>query len=171
MNACGVCGSPATVHLTDIVNKKKRQTHLCEQCARDQDLISDDPTPQLNLQPLLQLIMGQMGLTADDVGGTAAKPVGLTCDECGLKYAQFKSQGRLGCPNDYDAFREALDPLLERIHRGLTHVGKVPAAMRGRVGAGSVNDLKRRLAEAVAAERYEDAAQLRDAIRAKDETE
>jgi protein arginine kinase activator len=166
MNACGVCGAPATVHLTDIVNKKKRQTHLCEQCARDQDLISDDPTPQLNLQPLLQLIMGQM---AGD-GEAPVTPTGeLTCDECGLKYAQFKAHGRLGCPNDYDAFRETLDPLLERIHRALTHVGKVPAARRARVGSGTVRDLKRRLAEAVAAERYEEAAQLRDAIRAKDQ--
>jgi protein arginine kinase activator len=169
MNACGVCGAPATVHLTDIVNKKKRQTHLCEQCARDQDLISDDPTPQLNLQPLLQLIMSQMGVAADDEGVSVATPGGLTCDECGLKYAQFKAHGRLGCPHDYDAFHETLEPLLERIHRGLTHVGKVPAARRGRVGMGSVRDLRRRLAEAVADERYEDAAQLRDAIRAKDQ--
>jgi protein arginine kinase activator len=167
MNACGVCGAPATVHLTDIVNKKKRQTHLCEQCARDQDLISDDPTPQLNLQPLLQLILSQMGVTADEGEVTVASPHGLTCDECGLKYAQFKALGRLGCPHDYDAFRETLDPLLERIHRNLTHVGKVPAARR--VGTGSVRELKRRLAEAVAAERYEEAAQLRDAIRAKDQ--
>ena len=165
MNVCRLCGQPATVHLTDIVNKKKRQTFLCEPCARKQNLISDDPTPQLNLQPLLQLIMGQMGLLEPE---TVANPDGLTCEECGLKYAQFKAGGRLGCPNDYDAFRTTLEPLLDRIHRSLTHTGKVPAKERRKSAAAKVDDLKRQLSEAIRTERYEDAAKLRDLIRAKD---
>lgn len=165
MNSCSVCGEPATVHLTDIVNRKKRQSHLCEACARERNLISDDPAPQLNLQPLLQLIMGQMGLLEPE---KSAHPAGLTCEECGLKYAQFKANGRLGCPHDYDAFRPTLEPLLDRIHRGLTHAGKVPAAVRKKSSSRGASELRRRLAEAVAAENYEDAARLRDAIRAKD---
>ncbi|MFO0939047.1 MAG: hypothetical protein U0798_21310, partial [Gemmataceae bacterium] len=124
MNKCRYCGEPATVHLTDIVNRKKRQTYLCEECARKQNLISDDPTPQLNLTPLLHLIMGQMGMLETE---KAPNPDALTCEMCGLKYAQFKAGGRLGCPNDYEAFRPTLEPLLDRIHRSLTHTGKVPA--------------------------------------------
>lgn len=165
MNACSVCGDVATVHLTDIVNKKKRQTHLCEACARKQNIISDEPTPQLNLQPLLQLIMGQMGLLESS---KAVQPAALICEECGLKYAQFKAEGRLGCPNDYDAFRATLEPLLDRIHRSLVHEGKIPARVKRHTAAATVSDLKRQLSEAVTEERYEEAARLRDMIKAKD---
>lgn len=162
---CQVCGQPATVHLTDIVNKKKRQTHLCEGCARKQNLISDDPTPQLNLQPLLQLILGQMGLSSTP---SEVDPAGLTCPTCGLKYAHFRNDGRLGCPDDYDAFRPALLPLLDRIHRSTAHTGKAPAIFRKQAEASELAELKERLRAAVAAERYEDAARLRDQIRAKE---
>lgn len=166
MTSCHLCGQPATVHLTDIVNRKKRHTHLCESCAHKQNIISEGPAPQLNLQPLLQLIMGQMGLLEPEA---AVDPAGLTCPDCGLRYAQFKADGRLGCPTDYDAFRPTLEPLLERIHRGLYHSGKAPraAAIRQTLAA-NVAELKRRLATAVAEEKYEEAARLRDAIRAKD---
>ncbi len=168
MSDCQVCGRPATVHVTDIVNRKKRQTSLCEACAREKNLISDDPTPQLNLQPLLQLIMGQMGLLNAPEKVSATDPNLLTCDECGLKYAQFKAEGRLGCPHDYDAFRPAIVPLLERIHRDLYHAGKVPGRFRRQAAAADLAELKARLAAAVADERYEEAARLRDVIRAKD---
>ena len=161
---CQLCGEPATVHLTDIVNKKKRQMHLCEGCARKQNLITDDPTPQLNLQPVLQISMGQLSLLPVDTGG-------LLCPTCGLKYAQFRATGRLGCGDDYDAFRPALEPLLERIHRGLKHAGKVPVAERARAARALVAGLKDDLAAAVATERYEDAARLRDRIKTLERTE
>ena len=40
---CMFCDSPATVHLTDIVNKKKREAHLCEECARERNLFPSRP--------------------------------------------------------------------------------------------------------------------------------
>lgn len=153
---CQLCGQPATVHLTDIVKKKKREVHLCEACARDQNLIPDGPAPALNLPALVGLLMGQPA-TSD--------PAALTCPHCGLKYAMFRADGRLGCPHDYDAFATALEPLLFRIHRGTKHAGKSPRAEAGRA---EIADLRDRLAKAVAAENYEDAAVLRDRIRHKE---
>ena len=154
---CQYCGRAATVHLTEtIVDKQKRELHLCDGCAREQQLIPDGPTPQLNLQALVQLILGQP---------QAADPAGLTCPACGLKYAAFRADGRLGCPDDYDAFRPALEPLLERIHRGTRHDGKAPRAAARRA---ELADLRERLAAAVTAEHYEEAARIRDRIRAKE---
>lgn len=154
---CQNCGlHPATVHLTDIINKQKRELHLCEACAREQQLLPGGPAPQLNLQALVHLIMGQPAGT---------DPAGLTCPACGLKYAAFRADGRLGCPDDYDAFRAALEPLLERIHRGTRHTGKAPRAAARRA---ELADLREQLRAAVAAERYEDAALIRDRIRAKE---
>jgi protein arginine kinase activator len=170
---CQKCGQPATVHVTDIVNRKKRTTSLCEACAREKNLISDDPTPQLNLQPLLQLIMGQMGLLEgsellESPKTSVADPNQLVCSECQLKYVQFKAEGRLGCPHDYDAFRTAIVPLLERIHRDLYHAGKVPGRFRRQAQEADLAALKAKLTAAVNDERYEEAARLRDLIRAKD---
>ncbi len=160
-NPCHFCGQPATIHYTSLLKKKKVQQHLCERCAREKGVVSGEaaeagPVPPLNLQALVQLIMGQH---------PAADAASLKCPACGLKYAQFRADGRLGCAHDYDAFRPTLEPLLERIHRATAHAGKVPRTRRRRA---ELDDLRERLAAAVAAERYEDAATLRDLIRRKE---
>jgi protein arginine kinase activator len=162
---CQRCNArPATVHLTDIVNKKKRELHLCEECARQQQLIPEGPGTSLNLQALVSLIMGQPA--------PEAEPGALICPTCGLQYAVFRAEGRFGCPDDYDAFRPVLEPLLERIHRGTQHQGKTPRheAQRRKRQAETAS-LRAELAEAVAAERYEEAARLRDRIRQKEGTD
>ena len=47
---CKRCGQhPATVHLTDVLNKARRVQHICEACARSHQLI---PTPDDPEQPL-----------------------------------------------------------------------------------------------------------------------
>ena len=55
----------------------------------------------------------------------------LSCPHCGITFKQFRSQGRLGCPHDYVAFREELVPLIESIHCETQHVGKVPRHVPG----------------------------------------
>jgi protein arginine kinase activator len=149
------CDNPATVHLTDIVNKKKREAHLCERCAREHNLLTDPPGPQINLNALVKLLAAPIQRTDSDPA----------CPACGLTYAAFKAEGRLGCGHDYDAFRKALEPLLERVHRATAHAGKRPAAARR---ASELNDLQNRMRAAVAAEDYEEAARLRDLIRQKE---
>ena len=158
MNPCHFCGKPATIHYTSLIGKKKVEQHLCEGCARAKGVLADGPvtTAPLNLQALVQMVLGQHS-TADTSG--------LKCPECGLKYAQFRTDGRFGCAHDYDAFGDVLRALLDRIHRVTTHRGKVPKALAGRSEAA---DLRRQLAAAVDAERYEDAARLRDTIRQKE---
>lgn len=153
---CQICDSPATVHLTDIVNKKKRELHLCERCARERNLIPAPPGPQIDLKALMNLLMHpfpQAGKPLEE-----STTVGISCQMCGLTLAEFKTEGRLGCQHDYEALRAALEPLLERIHRSVTHEGKAPRAVR-------VREWKKQMQKAVAAEDYEEAARLRDLIR------
>ena len=154
---CQTCDNPATVHLTDIVNKKKRELHLCETCARERNLIPEQPGPQIDLKALLSLLT-----TPHAPGSTGAEPrpepVATACEICGMTVAEFKAAGRLGCPHDYESLRSTLEPLLERIHRSMAHAGKAPRAVR-------VRDWKKQIQVAVAAEDYEEAARLRDLIR------
>lgn len=157
---CQSCGQPATVHLTDFVNGKKRERHFCEECAEKQELLKQQ---ELNLTAILQSVIGQ------HVGGQADELSRLTCPTCGIKYMEFKAAGRCGCPNDYRVFREPLLPLLERIHRGVRHVGKVPPhALQHAALQNELRDLRQQLRTAVEQEAYEEAARLRDLIRQKE---
>jgi len=162
MTPCTFCGKPATIHSTSLLGKKKVEHHLCEGCAKDHGVVSApaDPAtaavgggPTLNLQAMVAFIMSQQ-----PQGG---EPAVTQCPQCGLKYAQFRAEGRLGCAGEYDFFAEQLRPVLKKAHRDMMHTGKVP---RSRRGAAHRHQLQGQLERAVAEERYEDAAKLRDAL-------
>jgi protein arginine kinase activator len=161
---CQFCENAATVHLTKIVkaNKSKQEIHLCEGCARRHNLIPDQATPHVDLKALLGLLLGPL---KQEHAHPAAEPIALTCPSCGLKYEEFRAEGRLGCPDDYEAFRHTLEPLLERIHRAQVHVGKLPLNVRKRNREAELKELQKQMKAAVKAERYEEAARLRDLIR------
>jgi protein arginine kinase activator len=160
---CHLCEQAATVHLTEIVNGKKKERHFCPDCAQKQELLKQQ---QLNLTAFVQTMIGQ------HVGGAADELSRLTCPSCGIKYMEFKAAGRCGCPNDYQVFREPLLPLLERIHRGCRHVGKVPPhAQKYAAVQSELRDLRQQLRAAVEREAYEDAARLRDLIRQKEKAD
>lgn len=157
---CQLCKKPATVHLTDIVNGQKTETHLCQECAEKQQLVKQQ---ELNLPAILQTLIGHhVGAQTDELSR-------LKCPTCGIKYMEFRAQGRLGCPHDYDVFRAALEPLLRRIHRAIRHVGKTPAHFESRGGQhAETASLRRELHKAVESENYEEAARIRDLLREKE---
>ena len=157
---CQSCAKPATVHLTDIVDGHKKELHLCQDCAEKQQLLKHQ---ELNLSAILQTVIGQhIGQLTDELGR-------LTCPACGIKYMEFKAEGRLGCPHDYEVFKVAVEPLLQRIHRATRHIGKSPR--HGLLNAGrlaEIVELRRQLRQAVEAEAYEEAARVRDLLRQKE---
>ena len=157
---CQNCSNPATVHLTDIVAGQKKELHLCEACAEQKQFIQQQ---ELNLPAILQTLIGQhIGQPTDELAR-------LTCPECGIKFMEFRQQGRLGCPHDYDVFRAGIEPLLERIHRAVRHVGKSPRrGPAARAEQAELIDLRRQLRRAVEAEAYEEAARIRDLLRLKE---
>jgi len=148
----------ATVHLTEIAHNEKRERHLCEDCAREEGVAIK---AQINLQDVLSGML--------EAHQNAGKEAGLACPDCGMTYGEFRSQGRLGCPNDYEAFAEPLHELLEKVHGGTEHLGKVPKRAGADQQAGrELMQLRRRLQEAVDREQYEEAARLRDLIQEKE---
>lgn len=162
---CQFCANQATIHLTDIVNRKKRETHLCEGCAREKNIIPD-AKQELHIPALLQFLLGSQG------SKQAKEPEAAeVCPECGIKYAQFKGEGRLGCPHDYEAFRARLEPLLSRIHRATEHEGKKPRNRRRVSKAPKQSELREQLQLAILAEDYEEAARLRDRLARKETAE
>src|SRR5208282_5078110 len=160
---CQSCSKPATVHLTDIVDGHKKELHLCQQCAEQQQLVKHQ---ELNLPAIIQTVIGQhIGQLTDELAR-------LTCPACGIKYMEFRAEGRLGCPHDYDVFRVGLEPLLQRIHRSGRHTGKAPRRRpRSPAQEAELVELRRRLRLAVESEAYEEAARVRDLLRQKEATD
>jgi len=157
VQSCDRCESPATVHLTEIQNGEKTESHLCEECARALHV----PQPSKELQKLLESFSPGAGKRAGPRNPSA------TCPDCGMSYAEFRQTGRFGCAKDYEVFGAELVKLLEKIHRSSTYTGKSPSG--DSVEAGELIDAmsraRRRLYDAIEAEDYEQAARLRDEIR------
>src|SRR3954452_809348 len=157
---CQLCSNPATEHLTKIVNKEKTEVHLCQACAEKQQL----PAAEMSLSAILQSLIGQ------HVSSVTEELARLNCPTCGIKYMEFRADGRLGCPADYEVFRTGLLPILQRIHRATRHVGKAPRrsdprpAGPARDRAAEVLALRQQLRRAIETEHYERAAELRDLI-------
>jgi protein arginine kinase activator len=83
-----------------------------------------------------------------------------------LTQADFKKTGRLGCATCWETFAPGLAPLLKAMHKGDHHIGKVPTrAAHTLVISEKIRQLSADLEKAVRAEKYEDAAVLRDQIR------
>jgi protein arginine kinase activator len=159
---CQYCGNPATVHLTELVKKQKKELHLCQACAEQQQLLKQS---EFNMTAILQTLLGQ------HVGPLPDELARLTCPHCGLKFMEFRAEGRLGCPHDYEAFRVGLEPILERIHRARRHVGKLPRRRPDPQQLAELAELRKQLREAIEVEAYEQAARIRDLIRQKDATD
>jgi len=174
---CDVCKKKkATVHLTEIVDGKMAEMHICEDCARER---SAQMEQQFGLADLLA------GLSDFGKQIKTEETAKLQCANCGLTYEDFRKFGRLGCSECYNAFRGHLASLLKKIHGSTQHLGKHPSgkvtvpnlAPKKEVRAAketkedSLQTLKVKLQQAVLAENFEQAATLRDQIRVLEKKE
>lgn len=152
---CESCNkNAATVHLTEIREGEKTELHYCEACAHSQG-VNTLMTPQSFLSQLVE------------PGEPSEHDVEVRCPQCGLSYAEFRQRGRLGCGEDYRLFGEGLRQLLERIHGSTQHLGKVPNSAGDRLKRErELIELRRELSKAIQREQYEQAAEIRDGIRA-----
>jgi protein arginine kinase activator len=154
---CQKCPNAATLHITEIVSEDHvEELHLCEVCAhkylyepqkpgggKPAPAAADDEEPALNRE----------------------------CEHCGIKFVDFRNTGRLGCPCDYQEFREELAPLLENIHGETRHCGKSPRRLpQTKLTQSELVQLRKQLLQAVNKEAYEEAARLRDRIRRLEES-
>lgn len=155
---CDRCQNEATVHEVTVHKGKKVEKHLCEQCAKTDGIAIQSHPPIAEM--LSKFVMSSVGGEKPTRGQAA-------CEGCGLTYAEFRQTGLLGCEECYDAFEEQLGPLLERAQEGGSHhVGKTPRRGGGALDRGKVvATLRRQLLDAIAAEHYEKAAELRDRLR------
>ena len=165
---CQKCGKLATFHITDLDPKqpgKYHEFHFCDEHARQHLAPAEEAAKEgLAAGELAQILVAK----GQAPGGRAeASPTDKrACPLCQISFLEFRNSGRLGCPHDYEIFRDELMPMLENIHDATRHSGKHPrrapqSSQRQTTLMQLRNDLKR----AVAAEDYETAAQVRDQIK------
>lgn len=156
---CMLCKqNPAKVHLTQIVGEKVQKVDLCEECAKQKGV---------NEQPGFSLADLLLGLGASQEMAQVSGGQEIKCPGCGFTHADFKKAGRLGCAQCYTTFADGLESLLKTMHKSTKHLGKVPAALRqGRDLTERLKHLQKKLDKAVIAEDFEQAASLRDEIKA-----
>ena len=162
---CQICNNnDATIHLTEITDGARSEMHICEQCAADQGIAVKSHIP---INELLSSLLAAQ--PADDEFADPAEQQ-TACPTCGFTLDQFRKEGVLGCPNDYEVFAKSLQPLIEKAHCGkISHRGKLPSRtpQDTRKQAELLN-LRQQLDAAVQNEDYELAAQLRDKISEKE---
>ncbi len=147
----------ANVHFTQITNNNKVDIYLCEQCANE--ISHSEFVSPFGFNDLIS------GLFGTHIKQEA--PVTLKCKNCGMEYEEFLKSSRVGCAQCYQAFQEKLDPIIKRLHGNAEHHGKVPVRVSSNVSIpDEIEKLKKLLNESVKKEQYEEAARIRDRIKA-----
>jgi protein arginine kinase activator len=148
----------ATIHMTQITNGSKREIHLCEECA--------SMTQGIAVVPIVTLDQWLNHIISAAHAGLQTEEDENTCPACGISYGEFRSCGRLGCPQCYQAFSEPLAAVIKRLHGGHHHTGKMPVHVDQNIARKrKIVELKDALGKAIKTEAYEQAADLRDQIK------
>lgn len=144
---CQVCGSPVSVFVTYIESGKTLHAGLCAVHAAKEGVMHPHA---------YDLLAGLSGLKPNS-------SIAMRCPDCGMTRRDFEGRGRMGCATCYDTFQPILHPLLTKFQRGARHRGKAPRkAVVARLLDRRLQQLNIRLNEAIASERFEEAALVRD---------
>lgn len=158
---CDDCGiRPANIHLTTIVGGEKKEKNLCSEC------LLKNQTLKVDFSALASHLSGFLAAAKNQNSAGAQEP-DIKCSQCGMSYETFKKVGQLGCANCYEDFRQPLTAMLSRIHGHTQHAGRTPGGENSvQATRMKLEGLKEELVKAIAQEEYENAASLRDQIRA-----
>lgn len=146
----------ATTHIKTILNGELKEYNLCPECAAKLGYDS---------------FFGNVGFDLDKLFGSFMEGTGFEkntkrCPACGAGFDDIARSGKVGCANCYNVFYEELLPSIQRIHGRTHHTGKLAHSAGTEVKIKSeIAKCKYELEQAVKAQEFEKAAELRDKIR------
>lgn len=164
---CQNCGkNEATTHLKQIINGDMAESHLCSDCAAHLGYSDMFSGFGLNLSELFGSLLGD---TMPSLSAASAP----RCPKCGTAFSDIVRDGRVGCAECYRVFYDKLLPSIQRIHGKIKHSGKTshgaPAEVKVETKEEKIEKLKTQMNEAVAKQEFEQAAKIRDEIKAVEE--
>ncbi len=140
----------ANFHRVQVINGARTEEHLCAQCLSAQQGAA-------NIGSMIAALFSPVEYVAPSAQ--------LACKRCGATPASFRQTGRLGCEQCYTDLGGMIEPLLKRVQGRSRHTGRVPEGVIRPAPEDPVQELRKQIADAVAREDYETAAQLRDEIK------
>lgn len=161
-----------TIHFTRYVNGTKQEYHLCQSCASKYDEVSLEEGYTLHelLTGLFNFDANKMDINMNNIKQNDERE--LICSNCNLSFREFRKIGKFGCSDCYTSFESKLTPIFKRVHSGNTnHTGKIPK----RTGV-KLHQKKKLIAyrkyleKLILDENFEEAAIIRDKIKAIEET-
>ena len=174
----------ANVQFTQIVNGEKSEHYYCAQCAQEMDFSNAGLFVEggIPLAKLLSNLLAQTSVAKDDHPEVAQ----IVCPTCGTTYEDFINKSKFGCADCYKVFDILIGDNIKNLQGSDHHKGKrprygagdIPESVKDDLSDDLINsaksddketklwDLKRELREAVAKEDFENAARLRDEIKA-----
>lgn len=153
---CSSCKKPITCHYTEVLGKTIYKLGMCQDC----------PFLQKKLHGTLASQVEQQ---------TAYQPGGLTCGGCGLTADEVRMGSSLGCSLCYEVFEDILLRELSQANRIVLkqgskiqhlHIGRRPGQPGETNPASKLLALHQALNDTLQHEDYEQAAWLRDQIKA-----
>ncbi len=154
---CDKCGkNNATTHIKQIINGVLTKTALCSDCAAKEGFSN--------------LTGGSISDMLSSLFGDSSYAIGKEkkCPICGSTFSYIANGGKAGCPECYKTFYSELLPYLKRVHGTVKHIGKYPSATVANqtLTIDKLEALKEELKSLIAEEKFEEAAVIRDKIKA-----
>lgn len=146
VHKCDFCGKPAATFLQYIIDGEVQTASICEECMRQNGIDTTDPETVLKAFEMLECGLRLEQLAEKCVCGTTGESA---------------ANGVVGCELCYEHFRN----LLEAVWGVDSGESTMPAP------GTKIERLQAQLEEAVAEERYEEAAELRDEMKRLEEGE
>ena len=124
---CQKCNKEATFHVSELIGSEPRELHFCEEHAREYlDKLPIQGKAAGNLASALAKGLPRR-MSLDKAAEELHELDQQTCPICGISFFEFRNQGFLGCPHDYDFFNKQIDAFILNVHGANEHTGKVPA--------------------------------------------
>lgn len=164
---CEECGkNEAVVHIQAVAPDGSATTRsLCQRCFGKLKMIQG--VQALDISEFLGALIGRIHQSRLE---KESDRFDATCPTCGMTYAEYKKEQRLGCADCYKAFREPIEEALVKRNDSAIYVGSAPGSDE------TLNDdiyrvkkLREQMQKAIGEEKFETAAALRDEIRALEE--
>lgn len=155
---------PASVIVKKGSMGEATEYHLCKYCAFQSEAFQMQSNEEaMSIQQFLAHWLGG-GELFQAPQQQQLTPEKLACPECQLTFQKFLEIGKFGCATCYETFREHLPRVLGKLHSGqTTHIGKLPMTVNELFTIKrKIEEVRLKMQEAVAEERFEEAAVLRD---------
>ena len=157
---CDICGNKrAVIHIQQIAGNEEININICEKCAKEKGLTIDNSELGVSLKNMLN--------NFEDIKNAIEKrDNNRQCPVCSISFQDFKKKSRAGCSNCYRIFDRYVNSYLLKTTGFSEHKGKSPFKIniisKNRY---RIDELRKKLGQAVSAENYEEAAYIRDKIK------